>query len=1134
MTDRKRVRLVQERQIDPLADVLRERAPPESRLGPYPADDLVETPAPKPSLVPFGSTEVEPAKKKRKAAPPASTDYVELHARSAFSFLHGASLPEDLAAAAADAGHAVFGLADVGGVYGAPRFHTAARAAGLRPLVGAELDVQGAGALTLLCEDRQGYKNLCRLLTLGHEGREKGQCTVTLAQLAEFRRGLVALSAGTPDQLVAAAGVLGTESLYAEVQRHLDPAEERENRRRLDAARARGLRVVAGGGIRHATPHLKPLYDALTCIRLKTTLDVAGRALSRNAERHVRPAAEAAALFRDLPDAVRNTRAVAERCAFTLEDLGYEFPDPHLSYSTTLDGELWHRTFDGARTRYGGPGSGRWPKAVAQIERELNLIAKLGLAGYFLIVHDLVQFCARERVMVQGRGSAANSAVCYSLGITAVDPVGMGLLFERFLSEERRSDAAPPRGGPEPQAEASGDVRGQKCWPDIDLDLPSGDQREKVIQHVYQRFGKAGAAMTANVITYRARSASREIGKVLGLPQAELDRLSHLLPQFEFVSEYDDLANRAAEAGFGRDDRRVQLFLTLCRQIAGLPRHLGQHSGGMVIAKNRLDEIVPLEPASMPGRVVVQWDKDDCADLGIIKVDLLGLGMMAVFEQAIPLVRAHEGVDVDLAQLPPGDPGVYELLQKADTVGVFQVESRAQMATLPRMRPTTFYDIVVEVAIIRPGPIVGQMVNPYLERRAGRQKVTVPHPSLWPVLERTLGVPLFQEQLMRIAMVAANFTGGEADELRRAMGSKRSVDRMKHIEERLRAGMTKNAISPKAQDEIVQGITSFALYGFPESHAASFALLVYASAYLKVHHPQAFYAGMLNCWPMGFYSPATLVKDAQRRGVRVRPIDLVRSDWLCTLERDGPEEELRLRLGMRYVRGLREELVKALVAERARRPFATVADLSARVPLRRDELATLAEIGALASLPLHPGAAPGTRRAALWQVEAALRRPPGLFADVEPDDDDASAAAPLPEMSVRDRTAADLRGTGMTVGPHPVALERDRLRKLGVRSAAELPRMRNGQRVRAGGLCIVRQRPGTAKGFVFLSLEDETGISNIVIDPPTFEKNRRPVLCSALLVVEGRLERYDGVTSVKGDRFWSLDDALTLPSRDFR
>ncbi len=652
-------------------------------------------------------------------------DYIELHARTAFSFLRAASLPEDLVASAAAKGHAVFGVADVGGLYGAPRFHTAALRAGLRPLVGAEIDVEGAGSVALLCEDRQGYKNLCRLLTLGHVS--KGECRVSPAQLAEFRSGLVALSGGEPSQLVLLAAHLGTGRLYAEVQRHLDPAEERENRRRIDAARARGLGIVAGGGIRHAAEGGKPLFDALTCIRLKTTLDEAGRRLARNAERHVRPPREMAARLVDLPEAVRATREIADRCAFTLADLGYEFPEPQLLHATNLDGELWHRTLEGARRRYGGPSSARWPKAIAQIERELQLIRRLGLAGYFLIVHDLVRFCAEENILVQGRGSAANSAVCYSLAITAVDPVGMGLLFERFLSEHRS------------------DVPGQKQWPDIDLDLPSGDQREKVIQHVYRRYGGAsitvpspsgygtlGAAMTANVITYRARSASREIGKVLGLPPSMLDRVAGLLPQFEFTTDLDGLQHRAREAGLCAGDRRVDLYLRLCQQIAGLPRHLGQHSGGMIVARGRLDEVVPIEPASMPGRAVVQWDKDDCADLGIIKIDLLGLGMMAVLEQAIPLVRSHEGVELDLAQLPPGDPGVYRLLQKADTIGVFQVESRAQMATLPRMHPTSFYDIVVEVAIIRPGPIVGQMVNPYLERRRGRQEPSVPHPSLWP------------------------------------------------------------------------------------------------------------------------------------------------------------------------------------------------------------------------------------------------------------------------------------------------------------------------------------------------------------------------------------------------------------------
>jgi len=1170
------------------------RRPPETQLSPFPQDDLVETPAPRPSLAPFGvltgdeqtrrgNEETHRIHRASPRAGSADAEYVELHARSAFSFLRGSSLPEDLAHAAAAAGHGIFGLADVGGLYGIPRFHAIARRQGVRPLVGAEIDVEGGGRVALLCENRGGYKNLCRLLTLGHAKGGKEACSVTPAQLADFRQDLVALSAGTSQQLVVLAAHLGTERLFAEVRRHLDPRQERENRRRIDAARARGVRVVAGSGVRHAAPGGKPLFDALTCIRLKTTLDEAGRRLSRNAERHVRPPREIAAQFRDLPEAVRLTREIAERCAYTLDDLGYELPEPQFLHAESLDGELWHRTMDGARRRYGGPGSPRWSRASAQLERELALIARLGLAGYFLIVHDIVLFCGRENVLVQGRGSAANSAVCYALGITAVDPVKMNLLFERFLSEERT------------------DSTGHKAWPDIDLDLPSGDQREKVIQHVYQRYGAAGAAMTANVITYRARSASREIGKVLGLPQEELDRLSKLLPQFEFTTDYDSLQHRAREAGLAVGDRRVGLYLQLCQQIAGLPRHLGQHSGGMVIARGRLDEIVPLEPASMPGRVVVQWDKDDCADLGIIKIDLLGLGMMAVLEQAIPLVRAHEGVQLDLAQLPADDPGVYRLLKAADTIGVFQVESRAQMATLPRMRPDHFYDIVVEVAIIRPGPIVGQMVNPYLERRAGRQEPSVPHPSLWPVLQRTLGVPLFQEQLMRIAMTAASFTGGEADELRRAMGSKRSVERMKHIEERLRAGMTANGISPKAQDEIVQSITSFALYGFPESHAASFALIVYASAYLKVHHPQAFYAAMLNCWPMGFYSPATLVKDAQRRGVRVKAIDVKRSDWLCTLERTGPEEELRVRLGLRYVRGLREAVGKRIVEERGRAPFASIADLAARTGLRRDELTALAEIGALASVSTRLGGPLPTRRAALWQAEAASRRGSGLFARVEPREDglpdgapmsDLSvstagetgpapqkpktdllahvnahprehalkalrsfgeevrgpqlapgrvaapldrARSPLPEMDLRDRIAADLRGTGMTVGPHPVALERERLRALGVHAAAELPMLSRSRRVRAAGLCIVRQRPGTAKGFVFLSLEDETGISNIVVDPPTFEKNRRPILASSLLVVEGRLEKYDGVISVKGDRFWGLHEAIEydIHSHDF-
>ncbi len=1050
-------------------------------------------------------------------------DYVELHARSAFSFLRASSLPEELAAAAAEAGHATLGLADVGGLYGAPRFHLALRANGIRPLVGAELQIEGAGSVALLCEDRQGYRNLCRLLTQGHARSGKEACVVTAAELGDRKQGLVALCAGAPAELAALKSILGADRLYAEVERHFDRAEERENRARLDAAASLGLPAVAGGGVRHARPAGRPLFDALTCIRLGTTLDGAGRRLSKNAERHVRTPAQMVELFRDLPAAISQTRAVAERCQFTLADLGYRFPDVPLPTGVTPDHELCRRAYAGARGRYGGPTNDdgslnpRWPKALAQIEHELAVIRKLELAGYFLVVDDLVKFCNESRILVQGRGSAANSAVCYALGITAVDPVGMKLLFERFLSEERREE------------------NGQKCWPDIDLDLPSGDQREKVIQHVYQRYGRAGAAMTANVITYRARSSSREIGKVLGLPQELLDRMATLLPHFEFHGEDDSIQGRAKEAGFAIDDPRARLYLKLCSQIEGLPRHLGQHSGGMVISGCRLDEVVPLEPASMPGRVVVQWDKDDCADLGIIKVDLLGLGMMSVLEQSIPLIRAHENVEVDLAKLPPGDPGVYQLLQSAETVGVFQVESRAQMATLPRMKPKCFYDIVVEVAIIRPGPIVGQMVSPYLERRAGRQKVTYYDPSLEETLERTLGIPLFQEQLMRIAMVAGGFTAGQADELRRAMGSKRSAERMKPIEARLRAGMTKKGLPQKAQDEIVQGITSFALYGFPESHAASFALLVYASAYLKVHHLAAFTAALLNCWPMGFYSPATIVKDAQRRGLRVLPIDVTRSQWLCTLEEREEGESKKsicLRIGLRYVRGMRLDAGERIVAERARRPFASVGELQARCQLRREELSTLAEIGAFANLPIRPGEAPPTRRAALWQAELYARRGPGLLASVEPRED---AQSPLPEMVLPERTAADLRGTGLTVGPQLVAHHRERLRRLRALSASELLLAPANRRARVGGLVIVRQRPGSAKGMVFLSIEDETGIANVAIDPPTFERNRAVISGSALLLCEGRLEKRDGVTTLKADRFWPLHGQEGMPrSRDFQ
>ena len=594
-----------------------------------------------------------------------------------------------------------------------------------------------------------------------------------------------------------------------------------------------------------------------------------------------------AKLFHDVPAAIAATRELSDRLGYTMADLGYRLPDYPVPSDETMSSFLRKMTEVGARERY----RPYHDRAKRQIARELDLIEKLELAGYFLIVWDIINFCRQHGILVQGRGSAANSAVCYSLGITAVDPVGMELLFERFLSEERGE------------------------WPDIDLDLPSGECREQVIQHVYERYGRLGAGMTANVITYRGRSAAREVGKALSIEPERVDRLSKAMHNFEWTDPDETFETHVREVGFDPEEFNLQLFGDLWRRIQDLPRHLGQHSGGMVICQERLDEVVPLENASMPNRVVVQWDKDDCADMGIVKVDLLGLGMMAAIQEALAFINTPTP-KVDLAHLPPDDPAVYRMLQEADTVGVFQVESRAQMATLPRLRPERFYDIVVEVAIIRSGPIVGQMVHPYLKRRAGRELVTYPDPSLEPILRRTLGVPLFQEQLLRIAMVAAGFTGGEAEELRRAFGFKRSARRMKQIEVKLRAGMEKRGIGGEAADQIVRSITSFALYGFPESHAASFALLVYVSAYLKAHYPAAFYTALLNNQPMGFYHPATLVKDAQRHGVRFAGIDVQRSNWDCTIDTDGT-----IRLWLRYVAGLRKEVGRAIESVAPSTPF---------------------------------------------------------------------------------------------------------------------------------------------------------------------------------------------------------------------
>ena len=1086
--------------------------------------------------------------------------YIELHSRSAFSFLEGASLPEELIGACQHFNLPAMALLDTDGVYGSPRFHLAADKAKIKAHIGAEVtctndvilsgadasrsessaeskdpyprhavdeaeiprfarndkvarrDKAGAGAntfrLPLLVASRTGYQNLCRLITKMKLRAKKGEGAVTAQELQEHAEGLICLTGGDEGPLAYALqqggidnaqrhidhliGIFGPRNVYVELQRHFHREEEFRNRVAIDLAHSLSLPLLATNGVNYAIPKARELCDAFTAIRHHHTLSTAGRLLSRNSERHLKSPREMQQLFADLPEAIDNTVELSNRLEFTLNDLGYEFPRYPVPEGETMNSFLRDRAWAGFRNRYGRTAPEMQAKARRQIEKELALIEKLKLAGYFLIVWDLVRYCREQNILVQGRGSAANSAVCYSLGITAVDAVGMELLFERFLSEERGE------------------------WPDIDLDLPSGDEREKVIQYVYKRYGERGAAMTANVITYRNRMAAREMGKALGFDADTLQKISTAVATWEFRDENDALDRRFRDAGLDLSHPRLRKYYELCLAVQDMPRHLGQHSGGMVICQGQLDSVVPLEPASMPGRVVVQWDKEDCADMGIVKVDLLGLGMMAVLKDSIELIRDHYREEVDLAHLPQDDKQVYSTLQQADTVGMFQVESRAQMSCLPRLRPVRFYDVVVQVAIIRPGPIVGQMVNPFLQRRQGKEDVTYAHPSLEPILQRTLGVPLFQEQLLRIAMVAANFTGGEAEDLRRAMGFKRSQARMREIEAKLRAGMTANGISPKAQEEIILSITSFALYGFPESHAASFALIAYASAYLKCHYLAAFTAALLNNQPMGFYSPATIVKDAQRHGLKLLPIDVTKSEWNCTLQavrgqgsgaRDhspmasgqwsvasqphviqnpqqqevvfviptpertlGAEESRNsvpdtqysalaspaLRMGLRYVRGMREEAACSLLRERMLGPFTSIHDLTRRVPeLRKDELTTLAEIGALNSVASGQGSGasktfviptsertrgaeeslldtafthsqlhnskPETRnlklalhrRDALWQVERAVR-PSGPLLESQPEPDERS---PLTPMNHEERLVADFHGTGLTVGP---------------------------------------------------------------------------------------------------------------------
>lgn len=1027
----------------------------------------------------------------------------ELHARSAFSFLRGASSPEEMMQHAAALGMSHLVLTDRDGVYGSARAHHTAKDLGIQAIVGAELTMEDGGVLPVIVRTRTGYQNLCRMLTRAKLAAPKGEARVSWTALEEFAGGLTAHTGdaegvlhhalNTGDKHTAVemmrrlCRIFGGQHVHLLIQRHRVRHENIRLRQIVDLAEHLRLPVIASNSPLYATPERRMLQDAFTCLRHHTHLDEAGLLLAPNSERCLKPAAEMRRLFADLPQALENTARIVEAVEFSLRDLGYEFPEHDVPANHTQDSFLRERAEEGARRLYGAITG----KVRATLEKELALIFKLKFSGYFLLVWDIVRWAREQGILVQGRGSAANSVVCYSLGITKADPIASKLLFERFLSD------------------------GREGWPDIDLDLPSGDQREKVIQEMYRRYAPHGAAMTANVISYRGRSSMREMSKVLNLPQDVAERFTDQYANGDFKHTIT-LEDQLRRAGLADKHTRLPALMALIHMIKGLPRHLGQHSGGMVLCTKGLDGIVPLEPASMPGRVVVQWDKDDCEDLGIIKVDLLGLGMMAVLEEAVA-TAGKRGRPVDLEHLDLTDPACYEMMSKADTIGVFQIESRAQMATLPRLKPREFYDLVVEVAIIRPGPIVGNLVHPYLKRRKGVEKIEYMHPSFEEVLDRTLGVPLFQEQILQMAMIIADFSGSKAEKLRRAMSFNRSEDRMNKALAELCEAMTQRKVDPAIQQRMVDSIKGFALYGFPESHAISFAYLAYSSVWLKVHRAVEFFTALLNCQPMGFYSTSTLVRDAKKHGLRILPVCVVNSEVSCTVV-----DDVTLRLGLNQLKGVSRGSQAALVRERFVQPWAGLDDLLQRTTVSRDERRVLAEAGALNALGHH-------RRGALWKVEA----PPvdDLLASLE-----SNGAAPLPMMSPTERMTSDYRTTRLTVGTHPMGLARASIPR--ACRAADLVRKRHGSRVTIIGMVICRQRPGTANGHCFVSLEDETGIANAFVPSTMFERDRLVITQERFLKISGKVQSHEDVVTVLAQRIvpfrYEEMRQVTVESHDFK
>ena len=1043
--------------------------------------------------------------------------YAELTARSCFSLLEGASQPHELVEAAERAGCAHLAITDRDAVYGVVQAHKAAASSGVHVVTGAVLTVRDGPAVTVLVERREGWSSLCRLLTAGRADEPKGRGRVSVESLANHARGLRLLlregwsaSAAAPLR-EAFAGRLGVAVSFT-----LSPSDRRRAAAAQRLATELAVPRVATNDVLFHHADRQMLADVLCCIRRRTTLGEAGRALAANGERSLLSEAVFRRRYGAVPGAIHEAVDWAERCTFSLDELSYSYPREVVPEGHSPMSWLRTLTEEGLAWRY----AGGVPAAVrAQVNHELAVVEELDFPSYFLTVYDIVRFARSVGILCQGRGSAANSAVCYALGITSVDPSRTQLLFERFISKER--------GEP----------------PDIDVDFEH-ERREEVIQYIYERYGRTRAGMVNEFICYRQRSAVRDVGKAFGLSLDQVDRLAKGLdrwaagitptqadaaeasgrPGEKWSQPHEggrlptvapsvtrpEVARLVRDAGLDPTSPEVRATLEVSAQLAGFPRHLSIHVGGFVIAADQLIDLVPIEPASMDARTVIQWDKYDVDALQFVKVDVLALGMLTAIRKAFELVEGAGGPRYELATVPAEDPVVYDMFCRADTVGVFQIESRAQMSMLPRLKPRCFYDLVIEVAIVRPGPIQGGMVHPYLRRRSGEEPVTYAHEALVPILERTLGVPLFQEQVMAMAVAVGGFSAGKADQLRRAMGAWRKRGNLRGMGEELVEGMVERGIEPSYARAVFDQILGFGEYGFPESHAASFALLVYVSGWLKCHHPAAFAAALINSQPMGFYSARALIADAQRHGVEVRPVCVAASSYDCTLE--PAEGGVAIRLGLRLVQGLGEEHAAAIVAARATGDFHTLADVARRTGLDRRRLQTLAEAGAFDDVSRG-------RRPAAWTLQGLWTDLP-LFAHLEPTEP-APALAPMEPL---DRLQADYRTVGLSVDLHPMQLIREPLSDLGCLRVEQLLRRRPGDRVRVAGLVSSRQRPGTASGVVFMTFEDETGMVNLVVWPKTWAVYQKMARSRSLLGCDGRLQRQDDALSVLVERFWEVPE----------